>query len=168
MPLRRGMMERWVTRAGMGAVFNFHGSLGRNNRQSGETTWNKVDQSWWQVICGFALREWWAGGGSGSGLMILKGFSNLNGSATPWSQTGRSLTSPPSLPGKSSVPGLRSGWFIRRKWSWNFFLDVKILLLFTLKITEKGKQLHSSIIPPAWCSCEKTESTRLERNNPKF
>lgn len=29
------MMERRVTRAGMGSVFNFHGSLGRNNRQRG-------------------------------------------------------------------------------------------------------------------------------------
>lgn len=29
-----------------------------------ETTWNKVDQSWWQVICRFVLRERWAGGGN--------------------------------------------------------------------------------------------------------
>lgn len=27
-----------------------------------------------------------------------------------------------SLPRKSSMPVLRSGWLIRRKWSWNFFL----------------------------------------------
>lgn len=32
----------------------------------GETTWNKVDQSWWQVICRFVLWDRWAGGGNSS------------------------------------------------------------------------------------------------------
>lgn len=52
---------------------------------------------------------------------------------------GLSHPQPSSLPRKSSMPDLRSGQLMRRKWSWSFFLMWKFFceaFLFTVKITE--------------------------------
>lgn len=119
------MMERRVTRAGMGAVVNFHGSLGRNNRQrkgGGKTTWNKVDQSWWGVICELEVAT-----------VILKVSSDLNGSAIPNRAVPHILAQLSSLPGKSSMPVPRSGRVNKEKMVLELLFDVKIPLYLLLK-----------------------------------
>lgn len=76
-------MERRVTRAGMGAVFNFHGCLGRNNRHRGGNHLKQggsklVTSDLWLCAAGGVGWRWqWLG------LVILEVFPTLSGSVIP-------------------------------------------------------------------------------------